>query len=157
MPLTYDLTTGGQLPTPSTPLAVADGGVAPVLQPLVQFKVNLPDTYSGQNVTFAGKISPVVSGQLQPSIVMTGSPIALPAVPSSGLTTKWALQVNLTTGVVTMLQNTGTSAGVAAPAASAGCLIIMQSATVNGDTIPWTSGVSAATTLGTAPTFIDLN
>ena len=150
MPVTYDLTTGGQLPTPSTPLNPAAGGAAPVMQPLVQLKVSLPDAYPG-NVTFAGKISPVAGNQLQPSMLMTGSPIALPAVPGSG-TTWWALQVNLTTGAVTLL-----TSSTGAPTAAAGNLILMQHQVKASDTVPWSAGVAAATSLGTAPTFTDLN
>jgi hypothetical protein len=149
MPVTYDLTTGGQLPTPATPVPVASGGPAPTLQPLIQFKVTLPDTYPG-NVTFAGRVSPVSGSALGASVAMTGLPIALPAVPGSG-TVFWALQVNLATGAVTMKTST-----VAAPTADTGNLVIMSHKVVNGDTVPWSAGVAAATTLGTAPTFPDL-
>src|SRR5260221_9732695 len=100
MPITYILDTGGALAVPTAPLGLAQGGPAPVLQPLIHLNVSLPDAYAG-NVTFSGKVSPVVGVSLGAGVVITGSPIALPGVPGSG-TVFWCLQVNLTTGVVSM-------------------------------------------------------
>lgn len=154
MPISFMIDTGGALQVTAQP-GVAQGGTPEALQPKVRFAMSLPDSYGG-NVTFSGTVAAVVGNALQTAVALTGSPIALPAVPGSG-TTFWALQVcvnaaNGTVGVVTMLTS---SSGP--PTASAGNVILMQSQTKASDAIPWSSGVAAITSLGTAPTFTMLS
>ena len=150
MPVTYTLATGGQVSNPPSVNGNTFSG-ALALQPYLDVDVTLPDAEGG-NITFSGILVPLATtvtpqaAQLAAPIVLTGSPIASPAVPGSG-TTYYALQVNLTTGAVTML-----TSSTAAPTASAGCLIFFQYQVAHGDSVPWQA---AAATVG--PTLTDLN
>jgi len=139
MPVSYNIVTGGNV-------------VSGVQQPLLNFTLTLPDTYSGQNFTFSGIIMPVgPTGGLSSAIALTGSPIALPSVPASG-TTYWLLQANLSTGAVTLL-----TSSTATPTVSSGCQMLASGAIGHTDTVPWNMGVAAATVSGgSAPTFPDL-
>ena len=165
--------TGGALQVPSGPVPFeasgtpgTSGPVAAVLQHLVHVEITLPDSYPG-NVTLSGRLSvaPAAGGALAAAVTMTdgsnsapGS-LALPAVPNSG-TTFWCLQVCVSAaldpssrvvGQVSMKTST-----TAAPAADAGNIILMQHQVKASDSVPWSAGVAAASSLGTGPTLNDL-
>jgi hypothetical protein len=142
MSVTYEEVTGG-MPSPTV------AGGSPSQQPIIDYKVEFPDTISGQNVTFSGFISPALAaGGLGPAVALSGSPIALPSVPGGGLSLNWILQVNLTTGAVTMKTGTAATTGTqVTPSPDAGNLTIFVHTITNGDTIPWLR----------APTTTDLN
>jgi len=125
---TYEVVTGGLVL-----------GTPPAQQPIVDAKVELPDTFAGQSVSFSGFLSPApAAGGLSTALALSGSPILLPAVPGGGLSLNWILQVNLTSGVVTMKTGTAATTGTqATPAADAGNLALFTHTITNGDTIPY--------------------
>lgn len=142
MPVRYEVVTGGLV-------AQLAGDAAPVQKPIIDYKIELPDTFGGQTLAVAGFLSPAIaSGGLGPAVAITGTP-ALPAVPGvGGQSLNWILQVNLTTGVITAKTGAAATTGTqVTPTADAGNLTLWVHTITNGDTIPWAR----------APTLTDLN
>ena len=175
MPVSYDFTTGGQYPTPATPISlgagIPGGTTQLVLQPLIQIKVLFPDSYGNAGagvLTIAGKVASVntTTNTLNTAVTMTPTTIAFSTfltVSATGsypvsTTTYWILQVCTnatygTVGTVSVLTST-----VATPTAATGNTLIFSHKATANDVIPWSAGAgSACTTLGTAPVFNDLN
>jgi len=92
--------------------------------PLVQSSIEIPD--SGTSV--------LVSGQVQspgsPAIPLTGSPVAIPAVPGAGATF-YILQANTSNGAVTVKQSSS-----AVPSVDAGSVLLMSQSLVAGQADP---------------------
>lgn len=117
-------------------------------QPFLEYGFSVPDTMGG-NVTFYGVVAPVSpAGALAAAVAFTGSPIAMPAVPGGGLSLNWGLQVNTTTGAVTLKTGTAATTGTqVSPTPDAGNVMLFIHTLTNGDTIPWLR----------APVITDLN
>jgi hypothetical protein len=137
VPVRYEIVTGGL--TLGTP---------PAQQPIVDFKVELPDTFAGQSLNASGFISPLAAGGgLAAAVVLSGS-LTLPSVPGAGLSLNWIIEVNATTGVMTLKTGSAATTGTqVTPSADAGNVTMFVHTITNGDTVPWAR----------APTLTDLN
>lgn len=137
MPVRYEIFTGG------LPL-----GQPAVQTPIVDLKVELPDTFAGQTLNTSGFMAPLASGGgLAAAVAISGS-ITLPSVPGGGLSLNWIIQINTSTGVISLKTGTAATTGTqVTPSADAGNTTMWVHTITNGDTIPWSR----------APTLTDLN
>jgi len=72
----------------------------------------------------------------------------LPSVPGAGLSLNWIVEVNATTGVMTLKTGSAATTGTqVTPSADAGNVTMFVHTITNGDTVPWAR----------APTLTDLN
>lgn len=101
--------------------------------PLVSFNLNLPDT-NGGNAVCEGTVSFI--GLATVKIVNT--PLALPVAPGAGQVF-YMLQVNTSTGVVSLKQSTASY-----PTADAGNLLIYQETLGTTDTNPSNVAISSS-------------
>lgn len=130
MPVTTSVTTGGNVSNASKPNK----------NPYVEWSATLPDSFTSTSVSLSGVLIPVLADNhtLGSASVMTGFPLAIPAVPSSGNSLVWVIEVNLSTGAATIKTgSTATTGQQVTPAADAGNLVIASHTITNGDTIPW--------------------
>lgn len=131
MPLTYSNSTGG----------ITSDNVT--RYQLLQYQVELPDAFGG-NVLVAGLVMPVqtnAQGNTSFAAQQNFAPnsIAMPAVPvTAGQSLNWILEVNLTTGAVTLKAGAAATTGTqVTPSVDAGNVQIFQHTITNGDTIPY--------------------
>ncbi len=106
------------------PITISNQTGDGVSAPLVQSGIEIPD--SGTSV--------LVSGQVQapgsPAVPLTGSPVAIPAVPGTG-TTFYILQANTGSGAVTVKQSSSSM-----PAVDSGNVLLMSQSLVAGQADP---------------------
>jgi hypothetical protein len=99
VPVRYEVVTGGLLNS------------AGAQQPIIDFKVELPDTFGGQTLNASGFISPsLAAGGLGTAVALSGT-LTLPSVPGGGLSLNWMIEVNTTTGVMTLKTGTAATTG----------------------------------------------
>lgn len=93
------------------------------------FQANIELADSGTSVVVSGALWPGSPGS-QIETALTGSPLTMPAAPATGFV-YWAIEVNLTTGALVVIQST-----VSSPVADPGCQIIFNQTLVPGSTDP---------------------
>ena len=93
--------------------------------------IELPDT--GTGVSIVGTVMP--AGGV--TVNLTGSPIAAPAAPATGLV-YWAIEANLTTGALAVIQST-----TGTPTVDAGCIILFLQTLAPGQTSDTLAGADS--------------
>ena len=104
------------------PITISNSSGDGLTSPRIDTDIELPD--SGTSVTVVGVVQPAGGANVN----LTGSPVAAPSPPASGLT-YWAIEANLTTGALAVIQSPS-----APPAADAGCIIIFLQTLSPGQT-----------------------
>ena len=113
------------------PITISNSTGDGVMSPRIDTDIELPDT--GTGVSVVGTVTPAGGA----TVSVTGSPVAAPATPATGLV-YWAIEANLTTGALAVIQST-----TGAPTVDAGCIILFLQTLAPGQTSDTLAGADS--------------